>query len=87
MAFFGKYLEVTPHSRLVWTNEEAGGSGPISTATFEERGEKTLLVMHELHPSKEALDAALSSGSYDGMNETMAQLDELLVVLGSSAGG
>src|SRR6188474_1486866 len=24
MAFFGRYLEVTPHSRLVWTNDEGG---------------------------------------------------------------
>src|SRR5437868_12986071 len=24
MAFFGKYLEVTPHSRLIWTNDEGG---------------------------------------------------------------
>ena len=58
MAFFGTYLEVTPHSRLVWTNEEGGEGGPVTTVTFEERGGKTLLVMHELYPSKEALDAA-----------------------------
>ena len=57
MAFFGTYLEVTPHSRLVWTNEE-GGEGAVTTVTFEEKGGKTLVVMHELYPSKEALDAA-----------------------------
>src|SRR5262245_42096681 len=34
MAFFGKYLEVTPHSRLVWTNEEGGDSGAVTTVTF-----------------------------------------------------
>src|SRR6187399_90372 len=45
MAFHGRYLEVVPHSRLVWTNEEAGGSGQVTTVTFEERGDKTLLVM------------------------------------------
>ena len=86
MAFFGKYIEVTPHSRLVWTNEEGGDGGAVSTVTFEEKGGKTLLVMHELHPSKEALDAALASGSYDGMSETHEQLDELLVTLGGSVG-
>jgi len=81
-AFFGRYLEVVPHSRLVWTNDEAGEAGQITTVTFEEKAGKTLVVMHELHPSKEALDAAL--GSYDGMSETFEQLDELLVTLGAT---
>src|SRR5215813_7549986 len=58
MAFFGRYNEVTPYSRLVWTNEEGGEDGPVTTVTFEEKDGKTLLVMHELYPSKEALDAA-----------------------------
>jgi uncharacterized protein YndB with AHSA1/START domain len=85
MAFFGTYLEVTPHSRLVWTNEEGGEGGPVTTVTFEEKGGKTLLVMHELYPSKEALDAA-GTGSADATVETFAQLDELLVTLGASVG-
>ena len=85
MAFFGTYLEVTPHSRLVWTNEEGGEGGPVTTVTFEEKGGKTLLVMHELHPSKESLDAA-GTGAADAMVETFAQLDELLVTLGASVG-
>jgi uncharacterized protein YndB with AHSA1/START domain len=78
MEFFGKYLEVTPHSRLVWTNEEGEAGGPVTTVTFEENAGKTLLVMHELYPSKEALDAAMASGEKSGMEETFAQLDELL---------
>jgi uncharacterized protein YndB with AHSA1/START domain len=86
MEFFGRYLEVTPHSRLVWTNEEGGDSGQVTTVTFEERGGKTLLVMHDLYPSKEALDGAIASGSTGGVGETFEQLDELLVVLGASAG-
>jgi len=85
MAFFGTYLEVTPHSRLAWTNEEGGDDGPVTTVTFEERGGKTLLVVHELYPSKEALDAA-GTGAADMMSETFAQLDELLVTLGASGG-
>ena len=85
VAFFGRYLEVTPHSRLAWTNEESGEGGPVTTVTFEERGGKTLLVLHELYPSKEALDAA-GTGAADAMGETFAQLDELLVTLGASAG-
>jgi uncharacterized protein YndB with AHSA1/START domain len=78
MAFFGTYLDVTPHSRLVWTNDEGGDGGPVTTVTFEEKGGKTLLVMHELYPSKEALDAA-GTGAADAMGETFEQLDELLV--------
>jgi uncharacterized protein YndB with AHSA1/START domain len=79
MAFHGRYLEVTPPSRLVWTNEEAGGSGQITTVTLEERAGQTLLVMSELYPSKEVLDEAIRSGSTSGdMNETFDQLDDLL---------
>ena len=83
MAFYGKYLEVTPHSRLVWTNEESDGDHAITTVTFEEMGDKTLLVLRELHPSKEALDGAIASGV--GMRETFEQLDELLVTLAAGA--
>ena len=85
MAFIGRYLEVTPPSRLVWTNEESGGGGSVTTVTFEEKAGKTLLVMHELYPSKAALDAA-GTGAADAMVETFAQLDELLVTLGASVG-
>ena len=84
MEFFGRYLDVSPHSRLVWTNDEGGDGGAVTTVTFEERGGKTLLVMHDLYPSKEALDGAIASGSTGGMGETFEQLDELLVVLGAS---
>jgi uncharacterized protein YndB with AHSA1/START domain len=78
MAFFGKYLEVTPNSRLVWTNEEEGDGGAVTTVTFEEKDGKTLLVMRDLYPSKEALDQAIASGSTSGKEETFAQLDEVL---------
>jgi uncharacterized protein YndB with AHSA1/START domain len=84
MAFFGRYLEVIPNSRLVWTNEEAGDSGAVTTVTFEEKGGKTLLVMRDLYPSKEALDAAIAAMGMNGMDETFDQLDELLVTLGAS---
>jgi uncharacterized protein YndB with AHSA1/START domain len=84
MAFFGTYLEVTPHSRLVWTNEEGGEGGPVTTVTFEERHGKTLVVMHELYASKEALDA--TGGAADATVETFAQLDELLLTVGAGVG-
>ena len=80
VAFFGKYLEVVPHSRLVWTNEESS-DGAVTTVTFEEKNGKTLLVVHEIYPSKEALDA--NGGMENAMPETFSQLDELLVDLGA----
>ena len=80
MAFFGKYLEVVPNKRIVWTNEESGDAGSVTTVTFEERDGKTLLVMSELYPTKEALDAAGTSAQ-EAMNETFGQLDELLAEL------
>ena len=85
MEFFGRYIEVTPHSRLVWTNDEGAEGGAVTTVTFEEKGGKTRLVLHELHPAKEALDGAIA-GMEGGMRETFEQLDELLVTLGASAG-
>src|SRR5258706_459080 len=78
MAFFGRYLEVTPHSRLVWTNDEGGEGGAVTTVTFEEKGGKTLLVMHDLYASKEALDGAIASGSTGGTHETFDQLEILV---------
>ena len=84
MAFFGKYLEVTPHSRLSWSNDESP-DGAITTVTFEESGGKTRVVVHDLYPSKEALDAAIASESTGGFTEQFEQLDELLVTLGAQA--
>ena len=83
MEFFGRYLEVTPPSRLVWTNDEGGDGGAVTTVTFEEQGGKTLLVLHELYPSKEALDGAIE-GMEGGMPEQFEQLDELLITLASA---
>jgi uncharacterized protein YndB with AHSA1/START domain len=85
MAFFGRYLEVTPWSRLVWTNEEAGDAQQVTTVTFEDRGDQTLLVLHELYPSKEALDDARASGVEAGTLETFDQLDEFVAALAASA--
>jgi uncharacterized protein YndB with AHSA1/START domain len=84
-AFFGTYLEVQPHSRLAWTNEEGGEHGSVTTVTFEEKDGTTLVVLQERYPSKEALDAA-GTGAADAMVETFDQLDELLVALGERSG-
>jgi len=86
MEFFGRYIDVTPPSRLVWTNDEGGEAGAVTTVTFEERGGRTIVVMHDLYPSKDALDAAIASGSTGGFSETFEQLDDLFVTLGGSAG-
>ncbi len=84
IAFFGKYLEVTPQSRLSWSNDE-GPDGPVTTVTFEETDGQTRVVVRDLYPSKEALDAAIASGSTGALSEVFEQLDELLVGLGASA--
>ena len=80
MAFFGTYLEVTPNARLVWTNDEGDNGKTVTTVTFDENAGKTLLVVHDRYPSKEALD----SGSTGAMPEALDQLDELLASLGTS---
>ena len=82
MAFFGKYIDVVPPSRIVWTNEEAGEAGQVTTVTFEEQGGKTLCVMHDLYPSKEALVEAIASGSTSWNDETFEQLDDVLAAEG-----
>ena len=85
VAFFGTYVEVQPHSRLAWTNDEGGEGGSVTTVTFEEKGDKTLVVLRETYPSKEALDAA-GTGAAEAMFETFDQLDELLGGLAGKSG-
>lgn len=87
MAFFGRYLEVTPPSRLVWTNEEGDDGDVVTTVTFADDHGRTRLTVHDLYPSKEALDAAIASGATSWNAETFDQLDELLVRLGAGASG
>ena len=79
MEFFGRYLEVVPSSRIVWTNDEGEEGGAITTVTFEEEGGRTHVIVHDLYPSAEALEAAIASGSTEGMPEQLEQLEELVV--------
>ena len=81
MSFFGRYIEVTPPSRLVWTNDEGDEEGAVTTVTFEERDGATLVVLRDLYPSKQALDEAIASGSTGGWGEQFEQLEELIVAL------
>ena len=85
MAFFGRYLEVSPPSRLVWTNEEGEGDAVVTTVTFDEDQGRTRLVVHDLYPSKAALDDAIASESTAGWPEMLDQLDELLLELGAGS--
>ncbi len=80
MAFYGKYLDVVPNERIVWTNDE-GEEGAITTVTFADQGGKTLLAFHEVYPSKQALEEALQ-GSAAALPEQLEQLDELLSSIG-----
>jgi uncharacterized protein YndB with AHSA1/START domain len=84
MAFFARYLEVVPNSRIVWTNEEGGVDASVTAVTLEERDGKTHLVVIETYPTREALDAA-GTGAQDAMHETFGQLDQLLATI-SKAG-
>jgi uncharacterized protein YndB with AHSA1/START domain len=81
MAFHGRYLEVVPGKKIVWTNEEGGENGSVTTVTFEEKQGKTHLVLSDVHPSKAALDAELESGAISGYPEQFNQLDILLKTL------
>lgn len=78
MAFFGRYIDVVPNARIVWTNDEAGDGGAITTVTFAEKDGATVLTVHELYPSKDSLDEAIASGSTSGWEEQFGQLDVLL---------
>jgi uncharacterized protein YndB with AHSA1/START domain len=84
MQFFGRYVEVVPPSRLVWTNDEGEEGGPVTTVTFEERGSETRVVVRDVYPSKKALDDAIASGSTSGSGEQFEQLDQLLLALEAS---
>lgn len=86
MTFYGRYIEVTPHSRIVWTNEESD-EGSVTTVTFEEKNGTTFIVVSDLYASEDALDAAIASGSTGAFPEQFAELDTVLASLRSGAGG
>lgn len=79
-SFYGKYLEVVPGERIVWTNDE-GEEGAITTVTFEGRDGRTLVTFHEAYPTAEALEEALQ-GSAVALPEQFDQLERELVGMG-----
>lgn len=87
MAFFGRYIEVVPHTRIVWTNDEGDAEGPVTTVHFEEHGGETLVTIHDLYPSKEALDEAIASGSTSGWGQQLQQLGRLVAELSAGVSG
>ena len=87
MTFFGRYLDVVPDARIVWTNDEGDQEGPVTTVTFEERDGETLVTVHDLYPSKQSLDEAIASGSTSGWGEQLQQLDAILVDLNAGTEG
>jgi len=87
MTFFGRYLDVVPNARIVWTNDEGDQDGPVTTVTFEERDGETLVTVHDLYPSKQSLDEAIASGSTSGWGEQLQQLDAILVDLNAGTEG
>lgn len=84
MEFFGRYLEVSPPARIVWTNDEGDEGGAITTVTFEEKDGRTRVIVHDLYPSKEALEEAIASGSTEGMPEQLEALEALISSLSTS---
>lgn len=79
MAFHGKYSDVVPGQRIVWTNDE-GEDGAVTTITFADKDGQTLLTFHEVYPSTQALEEALE-GPAAALPEQLDQLDALLVSL------
>jgi len=78
MTFYGRYLDVTPDARIVWTNDEGAEDGPVTTVTCEDHAGNTLVTVHDRYPSKQALDEAMANGSTSGWNEQLRQLDAIL---------
>lgn len=77
MAFFGRYLEYIQDARLVWTNDESP-DGAVTTLTLTQRDGATDVMLSDLYPTKEALDAAIESGSTSAYDEQFAALDGLI---------
>jgi len=84
IGFSGRYVELTPHSRIVLTQifEPMADAGEVViTVSFDEVDGQTHLVSQERYPSKEARDAAVGAGMEQGMRESMDQLEALVVAL------
>ena len=81
--FHGVFHGTPSPDGIVRTFEFEGAPGHVSleSATFEERGGKTLLRQNAVYQSVEARDGMVQSGMESGVNEGMERLDELLARL------
>ena len=82
-AFHGEYREVTPPSRLVFTEifEEFPDSVSVVTAEFTEEDGKTRLTATVRYPSPEIRDMVLASGMSRGAGISYDRLEDLVAEL------
>ena len=82
-AFYGVFHGTPSPDGIVRTFEFEGTPGHVSleTATFEERGGRTLLRMNSVFQSVEDRDGMVQSGMEKGVNDSMERLDELVARL------
>ncbi|HYM14645.1 MAG TPA: SRPBCC family protein [Dehalococcoidia bacterium] len=81
--FRGVFHGTPTPERMVQTFEFEGAPGHVSldTATFEERGGRTMVRLESVFQSVEDRDAMIASGMESGVNEGFERLDELLAGL------
>jgi uncharacterized protein YndB with AHSA1/START domain len=83
MAMHGVYTEVVPPERVSRTESftmgcEGQAGEQLGTLVLTEQGEKTLLTLTVVFPSKEARDATIASGMEHGVAASYERLAELL---------
>ena len=82
-AFYGEYREITPPSRLVFTEIFAPFPDSVSvvTAVFTEEGARTRLTVTARYPTLEVRDTVLASGMARGAGISYDRLEELVAEL------
>lgn len=83
--FTGVYKEIVEAERLVLTFtydvEGARDQELLDVTTFEDLDGKTRLTTRMVFPSREAMEAMVSSGMEDGWTESVDRLEQLLASL------
>jgi len=92
LAMSGVYREVVPPERIVRTESfemgcDAQAGEQLATIVLTEEGERTVLTVSLLFPSKEARDATIASGMEHGVEAGYNRLDELLSAQAAQAAG
>ena len=80
VAFYGEYREITPPSRLVFTEifEQFPDSVSVVTAVFAEENGKTRFTATVLYPSLEVRDMVIQSGMSSGAGISYDRLEDLV---------